>query len=78
MLESKMPKSFEFITAAELCAFAHALVQTDQLPMPTDVVYFFEKPHKYAKEFQTWDECGRPGPEDAGWKAWEKAMEDNE
>lgn len=73
-----MPHPFESVTFAELIPFAHALVQTDQLPMPTDVVYFFEKPHKYAKEFQTWDELQRPQPGDPTWEAFETAMmEDN-
>lgn len=68
----------EPVDFAELCAFAHALIQTDQLAMPTDVVYFFEKPHKYAGEYQTWSVCGKPQPDDTGWKAFEKAMMDEE
>jgi hypothetical protein len=70
-----MPNQFEFIMQDELIEFAHVLVEANWLDTPKLVVDFFEKPHKWKSEFQTWDEFGRPRTDDAGWEAFVLAID---
>jgi len=46
----------------EVVSLASILVGLDRLSTPHDVIYFFEKPWKWDREFRIWDEAGRPLP----------------
>jgi hypothetical protein len=43
-------------------SFARILVRCGVLLSPEDVIDYFEEPWKRAREFQIWDDAGRPWP----------------
>jgi len=45
-----------------LCEFATILIDAGYLNAATDVVYFFEKPHKWIKEYEIWQGCNEQKP----------------
>lgn len=54
---------------------ASMLIAADFLDTATDVLHFFEKPHKYQHEAAAWDQAGRPYPEDPGWELFAARLE---
>jgi hypothetical protein len=53
---------FEY--AAERNAFARVLVESGQVSDTEDVLYFYEKPHKWDEEYDLWVRFGRPTVDD--------------
>jgi hypothetical protein len=52
----------------EVLAFGHVLVDTGEIDTAKDVLYYFEKPHKWQPEYELWEKAGRPGDASvAGW-----------
>lgn len=47
----------------EVLAFAGVLASGGQLDTPRDVVYYFEKPHKWDNAHELWVGCNRPDPD---------------
>jgi hypothetical protein len=66
--------------ADEFLQFVRALVEADALTTDvrgdfSEVVYFLEKPWKWATEFVAWDEAGRPMDDSMpGWEAFTIAV----
>ena len=59
----------------EVAAFGHVLVDTGELESARDVLYYVEKPHKWAPEHELWETAGRPGDAAvAGWDAYLRAL----
>ncbi|MGD9622247.1 MAG: hypothetical protein AB7G47_19660 [Mycolicibacterium sp.] len=56
-----------FADHSTVVSLAHVLVATDTLSSPTDVIDYFEKPHRYTSEYQIWHSCGRPSTQHPQW-----------
>jgi uncharacterized protein YdaT len=69
-----MPNPYKTVTIEETIDFANAMVDAGWFETAKDVIYYIEKPHKWAKEFQTWDELGRPQFGDTKWADFLNAM----
>jgi hypothetical protein len=60
----------------ELLQFVRALVEAGKLTEVEGLVYFLEKPWKYADEFVSWDHFDRPMDDsEPGWDAFAQAIE---
>lgn len=56
-------------------AFARVLVDSDAVQSAHDLLYFYEKPWKWDREYDLWIESGKPTTEDAeGWEAFYDAV----
>lgn len=60
--------------AAATYAFATVLHSADWFITPADVLDYFEKPYKWTREHQAWNDAGSPTDEDAGWLAFTEQL----
>lgn len=60
----------------ELLAFARALDSAGQFQKVSEVIYFLEKPWKWAPEWAVWTTVGKPMDEsEAGWEAFQESVD---
>lgn len=65
-------------TYDKIAEFAHVLVDANWLDTAESVLYFFEKPWKYDREYGIWVDCDEPDTESPEWSAFCELIEETE
>jgi hypothetical protein len=60
--ETPVPNTHWYTSIEQTTRFARILVESGVLLSADDVVDYFEEPWKRTREYQIWDDAGRPRP----------------